>query len=244
MADRQFEDESLAALYDLFCPWDPRGDFSYYFPLVMAARSVLDVGCGTGMLLHRAREAGHTGRLTGIDPAHGMLEVARARTDIEWIHGDLSTAAPEGAFDLVVMSGHAFQVFVTDDELRANLAAIRSLLSEDGRFAFDTRNPADRAWERWTPEHGREVTGPGGELIRSEHRVTAAGGGTVSFTTSYTTDGGPPELSHSTLRFLDRPELAAFLAEAGLETVVQHGDWDGSPVTDGSIEIITVARRA
>ncbi|MEK8169819.1 winged helix-turn-helix transcriptional regulator [Streptomyces sp. M19] len=54
-------------------------DFTFYLPLVMSARSVLDVGCGTGALLRGARENGHTGRLCGLDPAVGMLEVARTR---------------------------------------------------------------------------------------------------------------------------------------------------------------------
>jgi hypothetical protein len=30
VVDRQFADARLAALYDLFCPWEPRGDFSFY----------------------------------------------------------------------------------------------------------------------------------------------------------------------------------------------------------------------
>ena len=77
MADFQFSDARLAALYDAFSPWDDRGDFGFYLPLVMSARAVLDVGCGTGALLHAARQAGHTGRLCGLDPAAGMLAQAR-----------------------------------------------------------------------------------------------------------------------------------------------------------------------
>jgi len=49
----------------------------------------LDVGCGTGALLHQARESSHCGRLCGLDPADGMLKQARARSDIEWVLGDL-----------------------------------------------------------------------------------------------------------------------------------------------------------
>jgi ubiquinone/menaquinone biosynthesis C-methylase UbiE len=70
--DRLFADTELAALYDAFC--EGRPDFAFYLPLVMAAESILDVGCGTGALLHSARETAHTGRLCGLDPATGMLE--------------------------------------------------------------------------------------------------------------------------------------------------------------------------
>src|SRR5262245_46495927 len=136
MPDYQFEDTTLAALYNAFCPWEERDDFRFYFPLVMSARAVLDVGCGTGQLLHRARELGHRGRLCGMDPARGMLAQARKRLDIEWILGDLSSVRFEGEFDLVVMTGHAFQVLLDDDELRASLVAVRRALSADGRFAF------------------------------------------------------------------------------------------------------------
>lgn len=45
------------------------------------------------------------------------------------------------------MTGHAFQVLIEDDEIRASLTAIRSALARNGRFAFETRNPAARAWE-------------------------------------------------------------------------------------------------
>ncbi|MFI1396091.1 hypothetical protein [Streptomyces sp. NPDC020681] len=36
------------------------------------------------------------------------------------------------------MTGHAFQVLVEDDELRTALAAVRSALTGEGRFAFET----------------------------------------------------------------------------------------------------------
>ena len=42
-------------------------------PMILAAESVLDVGCGTGALLHWARESGHGGRLVGLDPAKSKI---------------------------------------------------------------------------------------------------------------------------------------------------------------------------
>jgi len=94
MVDRLFSDAALVELYDVLCPWEQRGDLDFYLELVMSAKAVLDVGCGTGALLHRAREIGHAGRLCGLDPANAMLDVARTRSDIEWIHGDLDAVAP------------------------------------------------------------------------------------------------------------------------------------------------------
>lgn len=245
MADRAFTDEKLAALYDLFCPWGNSGDDEFYLDLVMSASAVLDIGCGTGLLLRRAREVGHTGRLCGLDPADAMLDVAREQSDIEWILGDLSTVAWDREFDLIVMTGHAFQVFVEDDHLRSTLAAVRSALTDNGRFAFETRNPSVRAWERWIPENAVEVDYPGGGVARMEHRVEMpVEGDVVSFTTTFTApslDG--PRQSQSTLRFLDADALAAFLSEAGLVIEEQFGDWDRSPLTATSLEIITVASR-
>jgi SAM-dependent methyltransferase len=243
--DRQFSEPDLAELYDRFCAWDRRDDFGFYLPLVMAAGRVLDVGCGTGMLLHRARRDGHRGRLCGLDPAAAMLAVARTRPDIEWIEGDLSGASFNGEFDLVVMTGHAFQVLTGDDELRAGLAAVRAALAPDGVFAFETRNPLARGWEQWTPANAVEVTGPDGQVWRMTHQVqTPVTGELVSFTSSFC---GPawvqPRESRSTLRFLAADSLTGFLSEAGLRVHEQYGDWDRQPLTASSPEIITIAGR-
>jgi SAM-dependent methyltransferase len=135
----------------------------------MSAERVLHVGCGTGRLLHRARNAGHTGRLCGLDPDPAMLDQARVRADIEWVLADAASAPWDGAFDLAVMASHAFQVFVEDDQLRESLAAIREALVDDGRFAFETRHPQARAWEGWNTSF--ELRNPDGEVARVEYEV-------------------------------------------------------------------------
>lgn len=245
MIEHQFTENRLAALYDLFYPSERRADFAFYLPLVMSARAVLDVGCGTGALLHLARESSHTGRLCGLDPARGMLNQARRRSDIEWVHGDLSTVGWERTFDLVVMTGHAFQEFVEDDEIHTALAAIRSALTDSGRFAFETRNPRDRAWERWGTEYSGEVTDATGALVRCEYRVELPVEGSVvrSVSTFTSPEWDRPEVSRGALRFLDAETLSSFLSGAGLAIAAQFGDWTRRPLTDTSPEIITIARR-
>jgi SAM-dependent methyltransferase len=245
VVDRLFSDPRLAELYDLWDPWEQRGDFAFYLPLVMSADAVLDVGCGTGELLRRAREAGHGGRLCGLDPAAAMLDQARPRSDIEWTLGDLATVAWDHEFDLIVMSGHAFQVFVEDDEIRRALTAIRSALTEDGRFAFETRNPMARAWDGWTPDQAVEVVAADGAVRRMAHEVeTPVEGDVVRFTTTFTSPSwDQPRISRSTLRFLAAEALDSFLSGAGLAFEQRFGDWARHALTDTSPEIITIARR-
>jgi ubiquinone/menaquinone biosynthesis C-methylase UbiE len=246
MPDHLFENERLAALYDLFSPSESRGDYSFYLPIIMAAESVLDVGCGTGSLLHLARDKGHSGQLTGIDPAQGMIAQAKKRLDIEWVHGELTSHTFQRQYDLVVMAGHAFQVFIEDSELVSALTAIRSLLSDQGRFAFETRNPLVRAWENWDTEYSGVVTDGSGSVVHAKCEVEVPKeDGIVRFSHTFTSeDWQRPEVSYSSLRFLSTESLASFLANAGLEIEHQYGDWDRSPVNENSPEIITVARRA
>jgi SAM-dependent methyltransferase len=245
MVDRLFADPELAALYDAFCPWEGRGDFGFYLPLVMSADAVLDVGCGTGALLHGARDAGHGGRLCGLDPADGMLRQARRRSDIEWVLGDLGSVGWDQEFDLVVMTGHAFQVLVDDHEIRTSLAAVRSALTDGGRFAFETRNPSAREWESWTPDNAVEVLDAGGATVSMEHEVeTPVDSDIVSFTTTFTSPAWErPQVSWTSLRFLDADALSRCLSEAGFAIDDMFGDWYRQPLTETSPEIITVARR-
>lgn len=241
-----FSDADAAALYDLLNPWEPgsRSSDRFYDELVGAADSVLDVGCGTGAMLHWARGHGHTGLLAGLDPDRAALARARRRTDIEWVEGIAVDAAPEAAFALATMTGHAFQCLVTDEELRGSLAAIRAVLRPGGRFAFETRHPQARAWQDWNPSHARDLTGPDGRVLRVWHHVESVTGDLVTFTgTTAAPDGRVLRVDRTTLRFLEVAALDAFLAAAGFALEGRYGDWDRGPVTATSREIITIARR-
>lgn len=246
VVDQAFADPSLAALYDSLNPWGPDDDF--YLGLLREAGSVLDIGCGTGRLLRRARAEGHPGRLVGLDPAAAMLvQARRARPDVEWVLGDVRVRRWRAEFDLVVMTGHAFQELVADEEIRVCLRAAHAALRDGGRLVFDTRNPGARAWERWTPDRVREITAPDGTPVRVWHEVCGDGPerGRVRFTETYAGPRWPaPRSVPGVLRFLDATALEGFLTEAGLTVAARYGDWDRSPLTPTAPEIITVARRA
>jgi SAM-dependent methyltransferase len=240
VVDDLFADQDLAALYDRLSV--ERGDENFYLHLMHSAPSVLDVGCGTGTLLNRARTGGHRGRLCGLDPAEGMLDQARRYEGIEWILGTLPEAGFAHEFDLVVMTGHAFQVLLTDDDVREFLAAARRALSGHGRLAFETRNPLVRAWERWNPDDVTEIRADDGAPVRVWHEVAAVDGQFVTFTETFASPAWDrPRVSRSTLRFLPAEALDALLVPAGFAVEERYGDWDRSLFTPASREIITIA---
>jgi ubiquinone/menaquinone biosynthesis C-methylase UbiE len=72
---------------------------------------VLDVGCGTGWATQAVIDRFHPRRITGVDPAEGMLEQFQAKLGgIEGVEVTLARAdvehmpVPEASFDLVVCS--------------------------------------------------------------------------------------------------------------------------------------------
>ena len=88
MADAVFGEPRLAAIYDLV--EGDRGDLDHYLGIAaeLGARSLLDVGCGTGTLACRA--AGQGMDVTGVDPAaagYALAEVRDApdRPGREWV---------------------------------------------------------------------------------------------------------------------------------------------------------------
>lgn len=235
-----YSDAEAAALYNVLNSWGPSDDF--YLAHVMGATDVLDVGCGTGTMLHRARREGHTGRLVGIDPDEAMLDVARERGDIEWVSGTAASMTWVAEFDLAVMMSHAFQCFVEDDDLRASLGVIRRALRDRGRFVFETRNPSVHEWESWNPSNPIDVVDPAGRPLRMVYEVESVVGDVVTFSESTCTrDGETLRVDRGSLRFLDAETLFAFLTEAGFSISSQVGGWKGEPLTPASPEIVTVA---
>ncbi len=234
-----YQDPRLAVFYDQFNGWGADRDF--YLDLVMSAPSVLDVGCGTGAILKRARERGHTGRLVGLDPADAMLDHARSRTDIDWVHGDLAALPAAWEFDLVIMTGHVFQVFLTDDQIAAALAAIRAALSRSGRLVFETLNPLPRPWEGWlgsfdgAAPDGTPVTGANAEVHSRPNGIVHVIGRFSS--PAWERDIVCP----SDFRFTTAAEVDAALDAAGLAVAERYGTWERGRFTDESAEIITIA---
>lgn len=242
MPDDIFVEPRLAGLYDALNP--PDASLAFYLELAgTSPKYVLDMGCGTGLLAVELARRGHI--VHGADPAAAMLRIARKREGgdrVTWIDSDTARLDLESRFDLIVMTGHVFQVFLTDAEIRSGLANLRRHLAPGGRIAFETRNPAVEEWRYWTEALSAErVETADAGPVDVHWDVTSVEAPYVTFETRFRFADGTRATAPSTLRFMDRDELAAHLGGAGLTPLEWFGDWDGSPCGPTSPEIIVVA---
>jgi SAM-dependent methyltransferase len=241
VADAIFEERRLAEIYDLLDPG--RSDLGVYGALVeeFGARTVLDVGCGTGtfacLLAARGIE------VAGVDPAGASLDVARAKPGadrVRWIHGD-ATMLPPLQVDLATMTANVAQVFLTDGEWASTLRGVYAALRRDGRLVFETRDPARQAWRTWDREHSFTcIETPEAGPVETWVEVTDVSGEFVSFRHTFVFKTDQTVLtSDSTLRFRGREEVASSLLAAGfIVTKVR-----GAPERPG-LEFVFVATRS
>jgi len=243
--DLLYTDPELAQFYDFENSWAE--DFDFCAELAKGAGSVLDLGCGTGQFL---AENTHDGYRAGVDPAGAMLEVARQREGgqrVKWVQADARSLDLGERFDLIMLTSHTFQVFLTDSDQNAVLGAIRRHLAPNGRFVFDSRNPAAQAWKRWTPTRSKR---PLKHPVHGDVQVwndAHLEGSTqiVSYKTFYQPKNSTQVFSASSrIRFTPQAELAARIEAAGLTVSSWLGSWGGTPYSANTKEIIPLGMTA
>ena len=234
-----YHDPQIAAIYELANPLAQDGDF--YLSLAgEQSCDVLDLGCGTGALCCALAERGH--RVTGVDPAAAMLAVARSKLyaeRVEWVESSGQTYRTEQRFDLIVMTGHAFQVLLTDTDTMAVLETMHRHLARDGMVAFDARNPRIDWVGEWTAR-SRML---GGQITETLN-ITDAHDEFISFQTSYRCFN-ETLTTNSKLRFPSREHVEALVTGSGMIVRDVFGDWNTGPFeAERSLEMIFIAEIA
>ena len=240
--DLQFSDQRLADLYDLGNAGSDDRDF--YLSLAGdSPQDILDLGCGTGLLCLAYAANGH--RVVGVDQAGAMLAVAKRAPlsdRVVWVESSSEDYLSEQRFDLIIMTGHAFQVLLTDIQVEATLATMARHLKPGGLIAFESRNPAldwDSIWGR-----SYDMETPQGR-VHAVRRMTdrSRAPDFLSFAWDY---HFPDDVltSDSTLRFLSADAIRAFVDRADVQVETILGDWQGGAFDpDLSREMIFKLRR-
>ena len=218
MGDPIFSNTRLVEIYDAFD--GPRSDLDHYLAITreLKAKSVLDVGCGTGCFACMLSEQGFD--VIGVEPAQSSLDRARKKPfadKVRWILGDSSSLPFLMEVDLAVMTGNVAQVFLTNDEWMSNLVAIRRALRSGGHIVFEVRDPAQQAWLQWTRENTyQRIEVPNIGPVEGWCDLTNVSDGAVSFRWTYAFEAdGQVFTSDSTLCFREKDEIINSLEKSG-----------------------------
>lgn len=134
----------LTPLFDFFCELVGLGSGFKRAVLERAKlsynhnESLLDIGCGTGMLVIMAKQQHSGSRIVGIDPDERILTIARKKAKKQGVQAEFTNAGADrlpfadNSFD-VVISSLVFHHLPTDIK-KAALKEIYRVLKPAGRF--------------------------------------------------------------------------------------------------------------
>ena len=221
---------------------------------------VLEIACGTGRVSIPIARLGFT--VTGLDIVPCMIEQARSKSSglpTRWIVGDGRTFDLGEEYQLIFLTGNAFQCFLTNADQEALLQRVYAHLSREGLFAFETRNPLfphsqtpkgqlfvplesteeEQEWPPYINTNGHEVRVSRmylyDHIAQIHHYKT--------FRRWAEGESEQARVTRIALRYTFPQELAALLYYNGFEIDRQYGDWGLEPLTDGSPSIISVCRK-
>lgn len=135
----------MATVYDRFMDSAPYAQWASFTKEVLDqikpdAKTVIDLGCGTGTLTLRLAAEGY--QMTGVDFASDMLTIAAQHaadegTQVQWIHQDLTTLDVGKAFDVAVSYCDVINYITTESDIKSVFENAYKSLTDDGVFIFD-----------------------------------------------------------------------------------------------------------
>src|ERR1700719_5269988 len=152
MPTPEFSDPRQVVIYDAVNSYEPGTQPDFYLGVAeeVNAETVVDLGCGTGIITLEFASRGY--RMIGVDPSPVMLEVALQKPGadgVQWVQGGAGQLGMPSA-DLAIMSGHVAQFILKDADWLEALAGVREALRPRGYLAFESRDPRACEWKRWT----------------------------------------------------------------------------------------------
>lgn len=192
---------------------------------------VLDLGCGWGRHLKELAGLGFS-NLTGVDYAETLLGKAKENLQdypyIELVYSTFMDFKSKKKFDLVFQVFQAFGYESVEYD-RSNLKNVNSLLSDEGVYLLDLRNPQLlRSNEKFDLPNEIMVEASFNPKTRRE-----------KFTYHF---DGKKDIGEFNVYSLD--ELKALFNDAGLKIVKTFGSYKGEPYGKATERLMVLARKA
>jgi SAM-dependent methyltransferase len=257
---------TFADFYDYIAVYVNRADVPFYVEEARAAAMaapagatpVLELGCGSGRVLIPIAAAGVS--IMGLDLSEAMLEKCRARLAaqpadvrerVRLVQGTMADFQLREKFQLITTPFRSFQHLITVEQQLACLRCVREHLAPGGRLILDMfhTHPAgmhDPAWQE-EKEDCPLTKLPDGRSFRRTARITkfrrAEQCNDVEFNFYITAANGRTERfsQQFPIRYFFRFEVEHLLARAGFRVTAVYGNFDCSPFSNDSPDMITVA---
>jgi SAM-dependent methyltransferase len=218
---------------------------------------VLELACGTGRVVLPLARAGY--QITGLDLSPYQLAVARrkleresddVRSRVSLLEGNMKGFDLGEQFGLIIITFRSFQALLERADQHGCLASCARHLKPSGRLAIDVFNP--RLSRLTTPggvdEDEERYAGPNGIAIRETgHTDYDLANQRLVWRPrfEYTEAGGTAVVRDYALelRYFFRLEMEWMFEACGLEVDALYGDFDRSPFTVDSPEMIFVVRK-
>ncbi len=254
MAFNNFEEYDDPVLYD-----KENEQYMPEFPFLLkwainTQGTIIDLACGTGRLTIPLAENGC--KLIGVDIHKGMLNEARRKTShlalpIEWIEQDCTKLNVPSKSNLIYSVGNAFQHFLTNQSQDELLSSVHKQLQFGGIFIFGTRFPSvEELLQPSTEEYWRTYTDS--ETSQIVDLYTISQYDALNQIQHYTTirkyknsDGQivDEKRTNICLRYVFPKEMERVLHDNGFEIVSVYQDWNETPATNDSHELIYVCKK-
>ncbi len=223
-----------------------------------AGGSVLELACGAGRVLLPFARAGH--ECVGLDLSSHMLSVFRRKLEaeseevqsrVELVESNMSDFHFDREFSVIFIANRSFQALPTRADQRSCLEACQRHLKPGGLLSIDVfRVRLDYLLMPGGVDHEPiDVTGPDGTKIRvTDHTDYNLTDQILSSTWRHEftdSDGHPQRRDYAIdLHYFFHCEMEWMLEACGFEVEALYGNFDRSPFTAASPEMIFVARKA
>lgn len=239
----EFYDPRLVALYDTLNPFSEDSEFFCQLAAKLSVKTIIDLGCGTGLLTCELSKRGH--QMTGIEPSKAMLAIARSKPcseQIKWIRGSFEQMDGLQA-DMVLMTSHVAQFFLDDKEWQTMLQAVHKTLKSGGYLVFDIRRLSSPPFVGWpTDDNRRKFENTAAGPVEWWFKLLNVEDKQVRYELHYFfAQAGEEVVSMNELVFRSQKEITEALSDTGFEIKTMYGNWDSRPVSADSPEIIFVA---